>query len=65
MKLSLFEYVVLLHPRDEKEEDTKIIVEATNVLAKDTKTVAMLVARKIPEKYLKVIDSCEVVVRPF
>lgn len=64
MKLNLFEYVVLLNPRSEKEE-TSMIVKQTSVLAKDAKTAAMLAARSIPEKHLKNIDQCEVIVRPF
>lgn len=65
MRLQLFEYVVLKNPRDEKKENTELIVEKKTILARDQKTAAMIATREIPEKFMKDLDLVEVVVRSF
>jgi hypothetical protein len=45
--------------------DSKVIVDATIVVAKDLKTAELLAARSIPKKYEDQLDQIKVVVRPF
>lgn len=69
--MKLFEYAILLHPpekKDEKENDhtkTLIVKVPTTILAKDDKQAGMLIAREIPEDYVDKLDQIEVIVRPF
>lgn len=69
MKLSLFEYAVLLHPEFDKDGKpqgkTEIIVHPTQLLAKDAQQVGMLAARAVPEAHIDHLDRVEVIVRPF
>ena len=71
----LFEYVVLYHPKARKakgDEDgerttdpSEIIVDLKRVIAKDDKTVAIVAAREIPEKFIDRLEQVEIIVRPF
>lgn len=69
MKLSLFEYAVLLHPDTDKDGKpvgkSTILKQPTQLLAKDAQQVGMLAAREIPNEHLEHLDRVEVVVRPF
>jgi hypothetical protein len=69
MKLKPFEYLCLLHPKQDKDGnddgDTKIIVEKKSVLAKDDKTVAMMATRSIDSQYDNDLDRVEIIVKPF
>lgn len=69
MRLKLFEYAVLLHPKknkkDEDEGDTVMIADRKVILAKDDKMVAMRATREIDAKYENDLDRCEIIVRPF
>lgn len=71
----LFEYVIVYHPRrpsrskDEKDDGdgqvSEILVDLKRVIARDEKTVAIMAAREIPEKYLERLDQVEICIRPF
>lgn len=68
----LFEYAVIFHQLQTKEQKdkgesqkSKLLVSPTYVLAKDDKEAAVLAARAIPEEYLDRLDQVEVAVRPF
>lgn len=66
--MKIFQYAAIYVPKSERKDsaDTaKIIVEPTNVLAKDDKQAAMLAARAIPEEYLSKLDQVDIIVRPF
>lgn len=67
MKLKLFEYAILLHPKDEKSDKDKTVIlrEKRTLLAKDEKEVATRAAREIDEKHLDHLDRVEILVRPF
>jgi hypothetical protein len=69
MKMKLFEYAILLHPKAGKDGQTTgkttILTKPTTLLAKDEKQVGMLVARQIPEQYVDRLELIEVIVRPF
>jgi len=66
MKMKLFEYVMLFHPKDEKSiEKTKILKPVFTILAKDEKQAGMIVAREIPQEHLDNLDQLEIIVRPF
>lgn len=68
MKMKLFEYAILLHPKEEKEKETGKTIVVSNpktILAKDDKQAAMLIAREIPADYIDKLDQVEVIVRPF
>lgn len=69
MKLSLFMYAVLLHPKKKKDDDyegeTKILVEPDIILAKDERQAGIKVARKIPEDQLDNLDRIDILVKPF
>lgn len=71
-KGSLFEYAIIYHPAQTKEDkdkgiDTKsILVQAPKtVLASNPESVSILAARDIPEEYTDRLDKVEIVVRPF
>lgn len=55
MRLKPFEYIVLLHPDQDKDGkdvgDTQVIVERKFAMAKDDKTVAMVATRAIPDAH--------------
>lgn len=66
--MKIFQYAAVYLPKTERKdsvEKAKIIVEPTNVLAKDEKQAAMLAARAIPEEYLSKLDQVDIIVRPF
>lgn len=69
MKLKPFEYICLLHPKQDKDGnddgDTQVVVEKKFAMAKDDKTVAMLATRAIDSKYDNDLDRIEIIVRPF
>lgn len=63
----LFSYAVLLHKydQDNKYVDSEIIIEPTNILAKDQKDVAFKVTRAIPEKHAENPDNVEILIKAF
>ena len=67
--MNLFEYCVIYKPKSEKNGKTadkaKVIVPITTVLAENANEVTLRAARQIPENYAKMMDLCEVAVRPF
>jgi hypothetical protein len=69
MKLRLFEYVVLLHPKTDKDGNetgkTSILKDVSRVLAKDDKQVGVLAAREIPNEHIENLERVEIIVRPF
>jgi hypothetical protein len=65
MRKTLFEIAVLLHPDDDSNESTQILVNPTYILASDTNAATILAAREIPEDCLDKLDRVEVAVRPF
>lgn len=71
-KLQLFDYVVLHHHKQEKDnagnditKDSEIIVPAKQMLANSADTVSKKAARMIDVKYENVLNECEIIVRPF
>lgn len=67
-RLQLFEYVVLQHPtKEEGEKGVKstILLEPTRELAKDDKSLATIIARKLPESVIDKLEQIEIIVRPF
>ena len=71
-KQSLFEYVILHHPRRvKKDEDdgvqkpSVLVQDVKRVLAADVKDVQILAAREIPQEYLDKLDTVEIGIRPF
>lgn len=68
MKLSLFKYAVLLHPKKkdgEYEGETKLLLAPDVVLAKDEKQARIKIARKVPEESMNELDMIEILVGPF
>lgn len=68
MKLTLFEFAILLHPKkedkDKKTDDkTVLIVPPTAFLAKDNNAVAMYAAKQIPPQFDDRLDDIEIVVK--
>lgn len=70
--MKLFEYAVLYHPHQTKEQRdrgesarSELIIDVQRVLARDDKEVNLVAARGIPEKFLDKLDRIEVAVRPF
>lgn len=63
----LFSYAVLLHKydQDNKYVDSELIIEPTNILAKDQKDVAFKVTRAIPEKHAENPDNVEILIKAF
>lgn len=72
MQSQLFEYAIAYIPketRDAQGNDTtpkgELIKDATRILAKSDKEVAIIAAREVPEKYLDKVDEVQIKVRPF
>jgi hypothetical protein len=69
MQVRLFEYAVILQPKEDKDgeevEPGKLLVEPTTVLARDPDQAGMIAARAIPEDAIDKLDRLSVVVRPF
>lgn len=73
-KQKLYQFVILFHPRRIKkdEEDgvykkSEIVAGPDSFLASDDNEAQIIVARKIPEKYITegMLDCVEIGVRPF
>jgi hypothetical protein len=71
-KGQLFEYAILHHPKQTKEqadrsEDPKslLVVHPKHVLAATKDEVSILAAREIPAEYLDKLSTIEIAVRPF
>lgn len=71
-KGALYEYAVLYHPKQTKEQAERneqpkslLIVEPTRCVSATPDEVGMLAARAIPEGYIDKLADCEVVVSPF
>jgi hypothetical protein len=71
-KGQLFEYAVLFHPKQSKEQaergespKSELLVPPTRIVATSDKEVAMKAARDIPATHIDKLEDIEVVVRPF
>lgn len=71
-KGKLFEFAVLYHPKQTKEQHDRgeqpksvLLIPATPQLAGSEDEVAIIAARMIPEEHLDHLDDVETVVRPF
>lgn len=49
----------------EKNQNSELIVEPYFVTAKDEKTLAYKVVRKLDEKYVDTMNQIEILIRPF
>jgi hypothetical protein len=68
MKQKLFTYAILWHPTKEEAEKGKkseILVQPATILADSDKSAAIMVSRKIDEKYLTQLDQVEIIIKPF
>ena len=65
----LFTYAVIYGGKEATdktpEDPAKIIIEPTNILAKDVKEVQTRVSRAFPEEYIDKLDLIEIAIRPF
>lgn len=64
-KLRIFQYAILIHPREKSGLKSIMLDEPKTILALDDKQAAMLIARQIPEEHLDNLENIEVIVRPF
>lgn len=71
-KSKLFEYVIIHHPRQTKEDRdagtipaSLLLKDVQRVLAINPADVQILAARQIPTEYLDKLDTVEIGVRPF
>ena len=67
----VFEYCVLYHPKQTKDEAERGIVPKsilvkpiTSTLALSDKEVAMKVARELPDDYVDKFDDVQIIIRP-
>lgn len=68
MRLRLFTYCVLQHPTKEeldKGVSIKMLIEPTNKLASDEKSLSMHIARALPEEVINKLEQIEIIIRPF
>lgn len=74
MKLSVFEAVVLLHPKEyslgvvlgpQDEENTQLVYKMRNILARDQEQAKSMAAAHIPKEFHDKLERIEVLVRPF
>jgi hypothetical protein len=68
----LFEYVVLFHPKQTREQNdrnespkSEIVIKPTQVLATSEAQVSILAAKAIPDTHLDHLEDIEIAVRPF
>lgn len=71
-KGKLFEYALLYHPKQTKEQldlgeqpKSELLAPPVSLLAGTEAEVGVVAARAIPEKYLDKLDDVEIVIRPF
>lgn len=69
-KKKFFEYVVIHHKEVKQENNvvdyaSVVLIEKTSALAKDEKSLGMLIARKLPEAVLDDLDNVEILIKPF
>lgn len=62
---SLYEYAVLHHKETEDNIETELLIKPTIELAKDERSLGMMIARKLPESLLDDLDNIEIIIRPF
>lgn len=72
MAQRIFEYAIIFHPVQTKEQrdagqkpKSMILTPVTQVLAIDEKEVGLLAARSIPSEYTDKLDQVEIAIRPF
>lgn len=70
MKKRLFKYAVLFHEYEMTEgkrvyKDSKLIIEPTNIVAKDDKEIAFKVTRLIPDQYAEHPEDVEILITNF
>ena len=72
MRATLYEYVILYHPKPKKdaagnEEPVKsaMVQDVMRTLAMSEQEVTILAARQIPSDYLDKLDQVEIRIRPF
>lgn len=70
--MKIYEYAILHHPLQTKEQKengipakTEIVVDVTRILANSDKDANMLAARAIPERFTDCLDRVEIALRPF
>lgn len=71
-KGELYEYAVLHHPKQTKEQaerneqpKSSVVVPQTSVLAATEAEVSILAGRAIPDEHLSHLDEIQICVRPF
>ena len=71
-KGKLFEYAVLHHPKQTKEQHDRgeqpksvLVTAPTSILSGSEGEVSILAARSVPEEHLDHLEDIEIVVRPF
>lgn len=71
-KGKLFEYAVIYHPKQTKEQHDRgenpkslLVTKPTTEMAGSEDEVSILAARSIPQEHLEHLDDMEIVVRPF
>ena len=64
-KLKLFEYHVILHPKDPEKGDSELIIKPDTLMASDPKEAAFMVTRLIPEKHAKEFSRIDIGIRSF
>lgn len=66
--MKIFEYVAYYNPTEDQIEDGKkpaIVIPLASMLAANEKVVQLQIARKIPDKFLDLLEQVEILVRPF
>lgn len=64
-RLKLFEYHVILHPKDPEKGDSELIIKPDTLMASDAKEAAFMVTRLIPEKHAKEFSRIDIGIRSF
>lgn len=68
----LFEYAVLYHPKQTKEQNDRgeqpksiVLLNPTSILAGSEQEVSIMAARSVPVEHVDHLEDIEIVVRPF
>lgn len=71
-KGQLFEYAVLHHPKQTKDQNDRgeqpksvLVTTPTSILAGSQAEVSILAARSVPAEHLDHLEDIEIIVRPF
>lgn len=66
MKQRLFQFAVIFHEKNSKDEiKSKEIIPIKTIMAVDDKVALLQIAKQIPDKFQEKLQDIEILIRPF